>query len=350
MVACVLHALIWGWIIMSLGDHVSYGDDEEITPILARITGKGERVPVDSLLPPVELLRSGESTEYIDILAEAEGVLPPIVVHRETRRVIDGMHRLWAARSRGDELIEVAFVDGSPADLFVLAVELNRAHGLPLTMAERRSAAERIMDSHPHWSDRGIARTTGLAASTVASLRSSSIAGPAERRTGQDGRSRPVDGATGRQRAGELLARNPDASVREVAKAAGISLGTASDVRARLRRGESAMTARQQVAALKPRAAAATRRTRAELVRVLQSLREDPSLRFTDVGRRLLRLLGGAPGGSVEQIEQIAQIADSVPEHCRTMVIDMARESAAAWQRLADQLADRDAERQRKTV
>jgi ParB-like chromosome segregation protein Spo0J len=328
---------------------MSSGGDEEITPISASITGKGERVPICSLLPPSELLRTGESTEYVRILAETEEILPPIVVHRETRRVVDGMHRLWAARSRGDELIEVVFVGGSSADLFVLAVELNRAHGLPLTMTERRSAAERIMESHSHWSDRKIARTTGLAAGTVASLRSSSTAGTVERRTGEDGRSRPIDGANGRQRAGELLARNPDASVREVAEAAGISLGTASDVRARLRRGEPAMTARQR-AALKPRPAVAMRRSRPDLGRVLQSLREDPSLRFTDAGRRLLRLLGGVPGGSVEQIEQIAQIADSVPEHCRTMVIDMARESAAAWQRLADQLAGRDADRPRNAV
>jgi hypothetical protein len=106
------------------------------------------------------------------------------------------------------------------------------------------------------------------------------------------------------------------------------------------------VTARQQ-AALNPRPAAATQRTSAAYGRVLQSLRKDPSLRFTDVGRRLLRLLdGGAPGS----VEQIAQIANSVPEHCRTMVIDMARESAAAWQHLADQLAGRDTTRRRNTV
>ncbi|EST35529.1 hypothetical protein M878_05565 [Streptomyces roseochromogenus subsp. oscitans DS 12.976] len=259
-------------------------------------------------------------------------------MHRETRRVIDGMHRLRAARFRGDELIEVVFVDGSSADVFVLAVELNRAHGLPLTMAERKSAAARIMDSHPHWSDRKIARTTGLAASTIASLRSSSISGTVERRTGQDGRIRPNDGTGGRQRASDLLAQNPNASVREVAKIARISVGTASDVRARLRRGEPAVTARQQ-AVLKLRPAAATQRTSPDYGRVLQSLRKDPSLRFTDVGRRLLRLLDGAAPGSVEQI---AQIADSVPEHCRIVVVDMARECAAAWQHLADQLAGRD--------
>ncbi|MET8945685.1 streptomycin biosynthesis protein [Streptomyces sp. NPDC004542] len=311
---------------------------EEMTSISSKSIEKGERVPIASLLPPSELLRSGESTEHIRALVETEDVLPPIVVHRETRRVIDGMYRLRAARFRGDEWIEVVFVDGSSADMFVLAVELNRAHGLPLTMAERKSAATRIMDSYPHWSDRKIARTTGLAASTVASLRSPSIAGKIERRAGQDGRIRPNDGTEGRRRASDLLAQNPNASVREIAKAARISVGTASNVRARLRRGEPAITALQQ-AALKPRPVAATRRAGPDYSRVLQSLRNNPSLRFTDVGRRLLRLLGGAAPGSVEQI---AQIADSVPEHCRVMVIDMARECAAAWQHLADQLAGRD--------
>ncbi|MEV8405137.1 transcriptional regulator NovG [Streptomyces niveus] len=311
--------------------------DEEITPASLKATRKGERVSIGSLLPPSELVRSGESTEHIRVLAETDEVLPPIVVHRGTRRVIDGMHRLWAARFRGDESIEVVFVDGSPADVFVLAVELNRAHGLPLTLDERKSAAAQIMDSHPHWSDRKIARTTGLAASTVASLRSSSTTGTVGRRTGQDGRSRPNDGTDGRQRAAALLARNPNASLREVTRAAGISVGTASDVRARLRRGEPALTARQQ-AALKLRPAAA-QRSGPDYGRVLENLRKDPSLRFTDLGRRLLRLLDGSVPGSVEQI---AQIADGVPEHCRTVVVDMARECAAAWQHLADQLADRD--------
>lgn len=312
--------------------------DEEITPASLKATRKGERVSIGSLLPPSELVRSGESTEHIRVLAETDEVLPPIVVHRGTRRVIDGMHRLWAARFRGDESIEVVFVDGSPADVFVLAVELNRAHGLPLTLDERKSAAAQIMDSHPQWSDRKIARTTGLAASTVASLRSSSTVGTVGRRTGQDGRSRPKDGTDGRQRAAALLAQNPNASLREVTRAAGISVGTASDVRARLRRGEPALTARQQ-AVLKLRPTAAAQRSGPDYGRVLENLRKDPSLRFTDLGRRLLRLLDGSVPGSVEQI---AQIADGVPEHCRTVVVDMARECAAAWQHLADQLADRD--------
>jgi hypothetical protein len=35
--------------------------------------------------------------------------LPPILVHRATNRIIDGMHRLEAAKLRGDETISVRF-------------------------------------------------------------------------------------------------------------------------------------------------------------------------------------------------------------------------------------------------
>lgn len=38
----------------------------------------------------------------------------------------------------------------------------NTHHGLPLTRADRKAAAQRILDIHPHWSDRAIAKVTGL--------------------------------------------------------------------------------------------------------------------------------------------------------------------------------------------
>src|SRR5690349_6262411 len=73
--------------------------------------------------------RSGESLEHVRRLAESEDELPPIVVHRPTMRVIDGMHRLRAAELRGQQEIEVRFFDGDEASSFVLAVRANIAHG-----------------------------------------------------------------------------------------------------------------------------------------------------------------------------------------------------------------------------
>ena len=101
--------------------------------------------------------QSGESVDHVEVLAESEAQLPPIVVHGQSMRVIDGMHRIRAAVLRGEEKIEARIYHGTEDDSFVLAVQLNIAHGLPLTRADRIAAAVRIMGSHPQWSNRMIA-------------------------------------------------------------------------------------------------------------------------------------------------------------------------------------------------
>lgn len=289
----------------------------------------------------VKALESGDSprvegmnTGHVEQLAELDSALPPIVVHRSTMQVIDGMHRLHAAALRGDEFIDVLFFEGSEADAFVLAVELNHAHGLPLSTADRRTAATRIIGSHPEWSDRRIAAVTGLAASTVGAIRTRST----ERieqpnvRIGRDGRVRRRDGAEGRRLAGKLIAAKPNASLREIAEAAGISPATAGDVRARVARGEPPVTPRQR------RASEATggcsSRPGALPAEVVDSLKRDPSLRFTDAGRLLLRFLDCC---AVEP-HQWDEIIRSVPLHQRSMVVHLAREASTTWQGFADRL------------
>ena len=106
--------------------------------------------------------QGGENLEHVQSLADATGELPPIIVRREDMRVVDGMHRLRAARLRGDERIAVRFFDGGDDEAFVLAVRTNVTHGLPLSLADRKAAAARIIASHAHWSDRMIATVTGL--------------------------------------------------------------------------------------------------------------------------------------------------------------------------------------------
>jgi ParB-like chromosome segregation protein Spo0J len=112
-------------------------------------------------------------------------------------RVVDGMHRVMAASLQGREAIDVIFLDGSEADIFLRAVQENIAHGLPLSRADRRAAAERIIASHPHMSDRAIGHSVGLAAKIVADIRrrrSSEDLSQLSARVGRDGRVRPVEG------------------------------------------------------------------------------------------------------------------------------------------------------------
>jgi hypothetical protein len=256
-------------------------------------------------------------------------------------RVVDGMHRLRAAVLRRHETIKVRFFDGPEADAFVFAVRANATHGLPLSLADRKAAASRLVRTHPQWSDRAIAAATGLAPNTIGALRrraSAQIAQPPSR-VGRDGRVRPVDSAAGRELAGELLRSNPTASLREVARSAMISPNTVRDVRDRLRRGEgvvprqrsSGAAARPEVA-VAPYLGSASKRLAAEArTRMLRDLRKDPSLRFSENGRVLLRLLDAL----IVDAGQWARIAASVPEHCADLVQGLAAECAVTWQDFA---------------
>ena len=112
---------------------------------------------ISSLVLAESPRQSGESADHVEVLAESEAQLPPIVVHGQSMRVIDGMHRIRAAVLRGEEKIEARIYHGTEDDAFVLAVQLNIAHGLPLSRADRTAAAVRIMRSHPRWSNRMVA-------------------------------------------------------------------------------------------------------------------------------------------------------------------------------------------------
>ncbi|MFE5922370.1 hypothetical protein [Streptomyces sp. NPDC056468] len=273
-------------------------------------------------------------------------------------RVIDGYHRLKAARLRGERTIAARFFDGDEAAAFVLAVELNVTHGLPLALADRKRAAERIVVSHPQWSDRRVASVTGIAPGTVGEIRRRvvQVSGPEGRRLGQDGRLRPVDGSTGRILAGELLTANPDLSLRQVARAAGISPETARDVRNRLRNGEDPLPRqrRRKTEEVQPeksatrgefgalRLARPGHRTRPDIAPapdrtvLIKRLKADPALRFTDTGRNLLRLFALH---SLRK-EEWEAIVSNVPPHCSDIVADLARQFADLWSDFAERVRE----------
>lgn len=132
-----------------------------------------EHVPIEALGSSYSPRVEGEDKEYMGILAESEAPLPPILVHRPSMKVIDGMHRLGAARLQGRQHIEARFFEGAERDAFLLAVVLNVTHGLPLSTADRTAAVERILSSHPQWSDRAVAVVAGLSPSRVSEIRRS---------------------------------------------------------------------------------------------------------------------------------------------------------------------------------
>ncbi|MFE3167788.1 ParB/RepB/Spo0J family partition protein [Streptomyces sp. NPDC059224] len=314
---------------------------------------------------------AGESEDHTRLLVAAEKQLPPIVVHRASMQVIDGRHRLRAAVQCGRKEIEVRFFEGDDADAFVLAVRSNVRHGLPLSLADRTAAAKRIITSHPRWSDRAVAASAGLSPKTVAAIRRrrSTDADPhLSVRVGLDGKVRPMDASEGRREAGRLIAENPRLPLREVAQLSGISVGTAHDVRERLKLGKDPVpdrgrkgpgaahdsAGRSETPAAPGKAAEAEADTRnvppprplylraagqdADLM--LRILRKDPSLRLTERGRALLRLFGA----QALIAQRRDQLLDAVPPHDADIIAELADGCARSWREFAEQLRTRKQE------
>ncbi|WP_442790114.1 hypothetical protein [Nocardia sp. CDC160] len=240
-------------------------------------------------------------------------------------------------------------MDGSEELAFIVGVRENTTHGLPLTLHDRRAAAERIMRTHPHWSDRSIATTAGLSAKTVAAIRGR-IDGDsrASHRLGSDGRLRPVDTASARRTAAELILARPDASLRSIAQEVGLSPSTIRDVRTRLSRGEDPLLPshenRSPRAPSEPErklpdtpdrpAAGPPSEKLTDIGALLALLSRDPALRMSASGRELLRWLHlrAVRSGDFEKL------ADAVLPHAREHIIEFAYQCAVNWSNIAREL------------
>ncbi len=304
-----------------------------------------ERLPVEA----VSLARLGgslsvrsrpEDLAHTRLLADSGDDVPPILVHRPGLKVIDGLHRMRAAVLNGRDTIEVRYFDGSEQDAFLLAVAANVKHGLPLDADERQDAARRIAALHPDWSNRAIAAVAGISPHRVARIRRApgGTASPAAT-IGLDGRSRPVDGSAGRRRAAELFLDNPDFSIREVARRAAISPSTAADVKARLRGDADPLPERLRpdIPAPVPVVAAARRdepRSEQDMAALFEALCRDPSLRFSESGRTLLRMFESC----ARVTRQRDQIVGNLPAHCADAAQELLLGYVESWRAMADDL------------
>ena len=290
-------------------------------------------------------LRTGRSPHVRGIdrrnvasLAEVADRWPPIVVSRRDGSVIDGLHRVAAARQLGLERLCAVFFDGSPDDEYVEFVRCNVGHGLALTLDERRAAARRILLTHPDLSDRGLASVCGLSPKTVGRLRRDTDeargAGGTDarvsRRVGRDGRHRPVDASAARARIAEELERRPDASLRTIASAVGVSPETVRTVREKLRARPEGST--DPVGLAEPEAV---------VLGVLERKRHrsaplDRDRAFTDrdEGRRFLDWFEAT---SVDDAD-LWQQGQAIPRSRVYEIADEARRRAGVWVRFAEQL------------
>jgi hypothetical protein len=272
------------------------------------------RVAITALGPADSPRLRGEDLKHVHLLAQSGAALPPILVHRPTMRVIDGMHRLRAARLRGESDIQVTYYDGDDLGAFIEAVRANITHGLPLTLADRRAAALRILTANPELSDRSVAGLTGLSPKTVGAARRNAgaqLLGPAYR-LGQDGRWRPS---------------RTIAPPHPAAPCPGDRPGPRAPAPART-------TATRTTAS----SAAATARKRPSTAKdahsIIQHLAQDPALRLSERGRALVRRLTTLSPRPSEWSELIA----AVPPHWAERLAQLAIANAREWDHLAIKL------------
>lgn len=307
-------------------------------------------VPIRSLIPIFLLRRAGTDAAHVQALADAasSGELPPILVQKSSSGIIDGMHRVEVAKMCGELTIRARLVDCSDEEALVLAVKSNTTHGLPLSRADRISSAKRIIAHHPDWSDRALAGVTGLSAKAIASLRSRS-SDPAQlhaKRLGRDGKRRPVVAGEGRRRAAEYINAHPEASLREIARATDVSVGTVHGVRESIRCGEfhrpekpeqpvgqATVTLPQSARSLRARNGARTIQPLAWSA-ISPKLAGDPSLRYSEGGRAFLRWMAMHSVRSAEWWEFI----DAIPQHWLGNIHQVALGMSEEWRQFAEQL------------
>ncbi|MFI5287907.1 MAG: ParB N-terminal domain-containing protein [Candidatus Dormibacteria bacterium] len=305
--------------------------------------GGTARFPIGKLEVGPSLRERGIDPAHVAALAEVAESWPPIIVNRADRMVIDGQHRVAAAKQLGLRDVNVTWFDGSREQSYLEFVRSNVRHGLPLTLAERRRAARRVVCSCPDLSDRGIATACGLSPRTVARLREEASADTVrshasrrdQRRVGRDGRVRPIDPRTTRARIAEELSRRPDASLRTIAAAVGASPETVRSVRNELR-GRGSTT---RLGAAEPDAAAKVLGllSRSAGAHVGVTCRGDRAFTDRDDGPDFVEWFGAT---SVEQGD-LWRYVQAVPLSRVYEIADEARRRAEFWSGFAGAVEDR---------
>lgn len=109
----------------------------------------------------------GVDQEVVEFYASIfkEVAWPPILVHRATNKLLDGWHRIEAAKRAGVYSVPVQYIDAPEEELFALAVKANMGHGVHLSKEERYTAIARLQ--REAWSNERIAAYLGCTPAMV---------------------------------------------------------------------------------------------------------------------------------------------------------------------------------------
>lgn len=281
----------------------------------------------------------GQDLDHVRTLSFRFDDCPPILVERSTSTVIDGVHRVLAAKMLGRDTIGVHYFEGSHEDAFVEAVRANVTHGKPLTLAEREAAAGKLLEMHADWSNRLIGHVCGLSDKTVGRLRKTTAELPQlSSRVGRDGRHRPVDSRPLRNEIAEALRARPDSNPEELAQLLSTSASTVRDVRNRLQRGDSPTPSERGVKAGDQQRSASTKSNGARrAVSAAIEWRDDRAILALPRGTELAEWLDQTK----IRASRWASLVDEIPLGRIPQLIEEAQARAVEWSNFATALEAR---------
>src|SRR5690242_6233394 len=79
-------------------------------------------LPLDAIVVSDYIRAAGVDEDHVRTLADCDDELPPVLLQRDTLRVIDGVHRIRAAELRGDRRIRARLLDVNDQAAFVESV------------------------------------------------------------------------------------------------------------------------------------------------------------------------------------------------------------------------------------
>lgn len=288
--------------------------------------GTGEVVSLDpATLKPGPKVRSERLD--LDNVALIEPVVeecPPITVAYPSMTIVDGHHRQVAA-TRRKLPVRAVLVSLSSVEIYERAVKANIAHGLTLTIEERRANARHLLSVAPDWSDRRIAEACGISHPTVADLRPTGSDNRLDtRREGADGKRRPASPATQRQAIDEAIKADPEASAREVARKTGASPTTVTSRKAHL-------------AAVPDRESAPTPTIGEMVVMAPTVWSDEPSCERSNATREFARFMDHFTRWHRRPFfDWVGEVATDCPADLKREAESVARSMSAAWLRVAE--------------
>lgn len=126
-----------------------------------------EAIVVDDRLKIRDSLNENAVARYCELYES--GQTKALVVQKGTMRLLDGHHRLEAARRAGLVEVWVEEREVSETDLLAEVFRCNRAHGVPLSTAERDNVVRRLY-YQVGWTQAQIAELVGLSQQAISRI------------------------------------------------------------------------------------------------------------------------------------------------------------------------------------